>query len=130
MFNMSVVESARQRPLRSDLSVPPTAEELESALGALKSGKCGGKNGLAPEQVKRVGTVYQEYVLELFEEVWVSGVVAKAWVDVVIVAMPKKGDLKECDNWRGISLLDVVGKVFACTLQLTPESGGQQVGGV
>ena len=117
VFDMSVVEAARQRLLYSDLSVPPTAEELESALGALKSGKCGGKNGLVPELVKRVGTVYQEYVLELFEEVWVSGVVPKAWVDAVIVAIPKKGDTKECDNWRGISLLDVVGKVFACILQ-------------
>ena len=58
VFDMSVVEAARQRPLHSDLSVPPTAEELESALEALKSGKCGGKNGLAPELVKRVGTVY------------------------------------------------------------------------
>ena len=113
VFDMSVVEAARQRPLHSDLSVPPTAEELESALEALMNGKCGGKNGLAPELVKRVGAVYQEYVLELFEEVWVSGVVPKAWVDAVIVAIPKKGDLMECNNWRGISLLDIVGKVFA-----------------
>ena len=30
------------------------------------------------------------------------------------MAIPKKGDR---DNWRGISLLDVVGKVFACILQ-------------
>ena len=26
---------------------------------------------------------------------------------------PKKSDLQFCDNWRGISLLDVVGKIFA-----------------
>ena len=29
----------------------------------------------------------------------------------------KKGDLSLCDNWRGISLLDVVGKVFAKVIQ-------------
>ena len=34
-----------------------------------------------------------------------------------IVPIPKKGTLKRCDNWRGISLLDVVGKVFARVLQ-------------
>ena len=34
------------------------------------------------------------------------------WKDAEIVPIPKKGDLKHCDNWRGISLLDVVGKVF------------------
>jgi hypothetical protein len=31
----------------------------------------------------------------------------------VLVAIPKKGDLSVCDNWRGISLLDVFGKMFA-----------------
>ena len=32
---------------------------------------------------------------------------------MLIVAIPKKGDLSVCDNWRGINLLDVMGKVFA-----------------
>ena len=27
------------------------------------------------------------------------------WKDAEIVPIPKKGDLKHCDNWRGISLL-------------------------
>ena len=31
--------------------------------------------------------------------------------------MPKKRDLRHCDNWRGISLLDVVGKVMARIIQ-------------
>ena len=29
----------------------------------------------------------------------------------MVVPIPKKGDLKQCDHWCGISLLDVVGKV-------------------
>jgi len=33
------------------------------------------------------------------------------------VPVPKKGDLSSFDNWRGISLLDVVGKVFAKIVQ-------------
>ena len=33
------------------------------------------------------------------------------------VPIPKNGDLQLCDNWRGISLLDVVGKVFVRILQ-------------
>ena len=33
------------------------------------------------------------------------------------VPVPKKGDLSSCDNLRGISLLDVVGKVFAKIIQ-------------
>ena len=31
--------------------------------------------------------------------------------------IPEKGNLKVCDNWRGISLLDVVGKVLGRVIQ-------------
>ena len=36
-------------------------------------------------------------------------------VCVLVVPIPKKGDLsyRHCDNWCGISLLDVVGKILA-----------------
>ena len=41
----------------------------------------------------------------------------KDWQDAVVVLIPKKGDLKQCDHWRGISLLDVVGKVLGRIVQ-------------
>ena len=31
----------------------------------------------------------------------------------IIILIPKKGNLEVCDNWRGIALLDVAGKVLA-----------------
>ena len=34
------------------------------------------------------------------------------WCNALIVPVPKEGDFKLCDNWREISLLDVVGKVL------------------
>ncbi len=37
--------------------------------------------------------------------------------DALIVPIPKKGDITVCDNRRGISLLDIGGKLFAKTIQ-------------
>lgn len=37
--------------------------------------------------------------------------------DAMLVPIPKKVCLSNCDNWRGISLLDVVGKPIATILQ-------------
>ena len=34
-----------------------------------------------------------------------------------MVPIPKKDDLTSCDNWRGICLLDIVGKVVARVIQ-------------
>ena len=50
-------------------------------------------------------------------DVWRTDEVPRDWCDAILVPIPKKGDLSSCDNWRGISLLDVVGKVVARVLQ-------------
>ena len=39
------------------------------------------------------------------------------WKDAVVILIPKKEDLQQCNNWRGISFLDVAGKVFARIVQ-------------
>ena len=115
-FDMTAVKSVQQRPLHADLDSPPTKEELDEALHALKCGKIGGENDLLPEQVKRVVVVFEEYILELFTEVWHSGIVPTDWVNAILVAILKKGDLSQCDNWHGISLLDVTGKLVCSHL--------------
>ena len=49
--------------------------------------------------------------------IWEEGTVVEDWRNAQIVPIPKKGDLNVCDNWQGISLLDVVGKIFARIIQ-------------
>ena len=40
------------------------------------------------------------------------------WKKGLIAKVPKKGDLSNCNNWRGITLLSVVSKVFSrCILK-------------
>ena len=78
----------------------------------LKSHKAGGKNGILPDMIKSCGP----HII-LFCTVWREEQVPSEWRDAVLVPIPKKGDLTLCDNWRGISLLDVVGKLFAKIVQ-------------
>jgi len=60
---------------------------------------------------------YWGYLMQLFSGVWESKVVPQDWYDALLVLVLKKGDLCLCDNWRGIGLLDMVGKVFAKVIQ-------------
>ena len=46
------------------------------------------------------------------KKIWQEEVVPADWHKAVVVPMFKKGDKSVCDNWRGISLLSVAGKVF------------------
>ena len=87
-------------------------------LGKLKSGKAGGEYGILPEMLKAAcEEEFMDLLLELLGDVWRERRVPSDWCDVVLVPIPKKGDLSKCDNWRGIALLDVVGKVVARVLQ-------------
>jgi len=63
------------------------------------------------------GAILRDKLLELMRNVWNEGEVFDAWRDTLIVPVPKKGNLQSCNSWRGISLLDVVGKVFARIVQ-------------
>ena len=100
-------------PTMLDLDEPPT----EDALSKMKRGKAGGKSGILPELVLYGGAILWDRLLELMQATWGRGEVVPDWKNAEVVPIPKKGDLQRCDNWCGISLLDVVGKLFARVIQ-------------
>ena len=48
--------------------------------------------------------------------VWETEVCPDDWKRGTTVKLPKKGNLAECSNWRGISLLSVPGKFMAMVI--------------
>ena len=54
----------------------------------------------------------RDRLLQLMQDIWRNGEVVAGWKDAQVVPVPKNGDLQNGDNWCGISLLDVVGKVY------------------
>ena len=105
--------------MRPELTELPSMEELVEAIGRLKNRKAGGSSGIRPEMVKVAcqDPGFADQLLDLVHTAWKDQSVPKDWTDAVLIPIPKKGDLSKCDNWRGISLLDVVGKVIARILQ-------------
>jgi len=85
------------------LEMKPTLEELTSAVKKLKNSKAGGSSNILPEMVKAACEEVRK--------------VPQEWTDATIIPIPKKGNLNICDNWRGIALLEVVGKVVARVIQ-------------
>lgn len=76
-----------------------------------------GKNGILPEMLKSCRFDTMANIHDHFRTVWREKKVLKEWRDAMLIPVPKKGDLTVCDNWRGISLLDLVGKLFAKVIQ-------------
>ena len=114
---MEVSNAMAVLPRRLDLDYPPTMEELDVALSKLKKNKAGELSGILPELVLFDGPALWDRLLSLLQDIWRSGHAVDDWRNALIVPVPKKGNLQSCDNWRGISLLDVIGKIFARIIQ-------------
>lgn len=86
------------------------------AIHLLKNGKAAGLDEVTPEMLKCGGadTIYA--LTRPLNAFWSKSTVPEDWRRGVIIRLPKKGDLTKCDNWRGITLLSVPGKVLCIVL--------------
>ena len=82
-------------------------------MNSLKYGKPLGSLGILPEIMKVACAGDLTHLLDSVYSVWKEKSVPKDWANAVLVPIPKRGNLTSCDNWRGIALLDMVGKVVA-----------------
>eukprot|EP00731_Ephydatia_muelleri_P032194 Em0023g701a len=121
-YDDSVFNIIPQQPIMEELARPPTVEEVRCALSQVKCNRAAGKDGIPAELLIYGGEQALTFLHTICTEVWSSELIPKEWVDSITVPLPKKGNLQLCDNWRGISLLSVAGKVFARVLanRITP----------
>ena len=108
-------EPADPPPSESYLDIdigPPSIAEVRSAIENLKNGKAPGIDSLQAELQKAdIGTT-SRLLTDLFCKIWEQEVIPKDWSKGLIFKLPEKGDLGNCDNWRGITLLSVPSKIF------------------
>jgi exonuclease III len=89
-------------------------DEVMKAMKGMKVGKAGGYDKVMVEMLKAGGGYTAELLHRLFNLCWQQGQVPGDWTKAVIVPLYKgKGSQQECRNYRGISLLSVVGKMYA-----------------
>jgi hypothetical protein len=91
---------------------PPTVKEVAESVTALRNGAAPGEDGIAAPMLKLSGTML-EWLHRVVVAVWESGHAPVEWKRALLVALYKgKGDRKVTDNYRGISLLSIPGKVY------------------
>ncbi len=94
-----------------------TQEEIRNVVKGLKNGKAAGIDGVLNEYLKCTIDQMLPVYEKLFNLVLTSGEVPKSWATAMIVPLYKnKGDPKCPDNYRGISLLSCLGKLFTAIL--------------
>ena len=94
-----------------------TMREVEEAIKKSKNGKAAGGDGIPAELIKEGGDNLKVWLKGLYNEIWRTGKPPKEWTRSIICPIFKKGDKTECKNYRGISLLTHVGKMYEGILE-------------
>ena len=90
-----------------------TREEVKRALNKTKGGKAPGMDGVRVEMLKERGVTVLEWLVRVFNICFMLSIVPVDWVIACMVPLYKgEGDMHECSNFKGISLLSVVGNVY------------------
>nr|VZI04553.1 unnamed protein product [Spirometra erinaceieuropaei] len=100
-----------------DNDLPPSLHKAIRAMQQLSIAKAPGSDAIPAEVYKHGGPQLMNHLTALFQEIWPQGEVHQDFKDVTIVHLYKrKRNHQLCDNHRGISLLNIVRKIFACVL--------------
>ncbi|XP_073821719.1 uncharacterized protein [Musca autumnalis] len=97
-------------PDDSIITDAPTISENATAINKLKRNKAPGEDGIPPELLQVDPSTSAKIIHTHINEAWSNERLPCAWTKGTIIKLPKKGDLKQCDSWRGITLLNTVYK--------------------
>ena len=104
--------------LNRDLNRPIAEDEVFRAIDKLKQGKAAGVDGLVNEIFRYGGDGIGKATAKLCQEMFSIERIPKDWARGLIFPLYKDGDARIPDNYRGITLLSVVGKIYTSVLNL------------
>ena len=91
-----------------------TMEELRKI--SMANGKACGIDTIRNEYIRNCPDEFMEILTEFFNIILSTGLIPEEWCVAIIVPLLKKGDVRNPDNYRGISLLSCVCKLFTSAL--------------
>ena len=91
---------------------PIMLHEVETELKHLKLGKAPGIDGISNEFYKYLSDYLLHPLTTLYNYIWNSGVYPDKWSEGIIQPLHKKGSIDEPDNYRKLTLMACMGKIF------------------
>ena len=112
-INAEAIARLPQVETNTDLERPPSEEEVKKAIKQLSSGKAPGADAIPFEVYKHGGDTLLHKLTDHFRRNWDEEVIPQQLKDASIIRLYKNGNRQLCDNYRGISLMAIAGKISA-----------------
>ena len=84
---------------------PILRREVEAAVQSLKKGKSAGVDNIPAEQVQAGGEDVITALTTICNKIWQTEEWPTPWIQSLVITLPKKGNLQQCQNYRTISFI-------------------------
>ncbi|XP_044573630.1 uncharacterized protein LOC123257756 [Drosophila ananassae] len=98
----SIQEDSLSGMSSNNIRISPTApsvREIKEAIRKLKNNEAAGDDGIPAELLQIDSQLMAETLHPHFTNIWESERIPASWKKGIIVKLPKKGDLSDCNNW-------------------------------
>ena len=104
-------------PIMEELDAGPTMDGLSRAVDSLAVGRAPGSDSIPPDLIRHCKTTLLHPLHGVLCQCWRGGAVLQGMEGAGIIALYRsKGERGDCNNCWGISLLSIIGKVYAWVL--------------
>ena len=108
----SVRRAEQERIVQPELDSDISQEEVQLAISRLKQGKSAGVDDIITEWFIYGGERMTQALWAIINQAWLSETAPSDWSRGIISPIYKDGDSRDPLNYRGITLLSVVGKLY------------------
>ena len=91
--------------------------EVKWALGNITTNKAGGGDGIPVELFQILKDDAVKVLYSICQQIWKTQQWPQDWKRALFISIPKKGNAKECSNYRTIALISHASKVMLKILQ-------------
>lgn len=98
------------------LDEPITPLEVQQQVKLLKSDKACGPDGVSPGLFKLLPGQWVVFLATMFNTIFMSGSYPYAWAIAKLITIFKKGDRSDVRNYRGISIMNSIAKLYDMVL--------------
>ena len=106
------METHSNERVEGPIDYPITDEEFEAAINKLKANKSPGIDNILNEVMRTGKEAVKGHLVNLFNRILDPGKYPALWSFGPIVPIHKKNDRAKVENYRGITLLSALGKLF------------------
>ena len=115
--NIPTFDSPENQELNEELNLPITEAEILKAINGLKCNKSSGLDNIKNEHIKNTCNTMLPIYCKLFNIIFDTGIIPESWsLGTIKPIFKNKGDPKQPENYRPITILSCFGKLFTSVI--------------